>query len=567
MELLITSFRTFPYCISEIRKSIKRGITIDTVRARETYKLFQKPIIGNASFIDLKQLYMSEKSEVMLKANKIIETGDSNSFLLFSLKEMCYASESTIQQETKIHCFVDIEDFKDYGLTELECLSFGCLLCNKKASDKNFIVPSIYVPDFIPKSILGEGTFGLVLKGQDEKGNWFADKIMKKGIDINEVDISCRFKHPNILHAVKIGKDERNRLHVIYPLGEYTLNYHKFSSDHERYYFTYQICSAIAFFHKNKYYHCDIKPQNIIVFKNDDGTFYPVVSDFGWVFPIEFNQPICGSPGFASPQGWKQHPDKEPFNEPIDLYQSDLFSLGAVIYYIFFETLLIRYTSLESDYTNIFTTLKKTYETYYHEEDKKELLKYIQYMCSPSQVQRMKTYASIFSISYFKKQGWTRPIGGSIIDEKININCEIKVRDDMTIQKCLMLGYNFIDHFCSIIKAPILVKCIAFSIFCRCLEKELYIDSTITNKIRCCSVICSASCYIACNLSFNKILYKPFVVLNNNLFSEEECQYMVFKIVFSLNGILRVKTIYDVTKDVEKINSYFSKGLENCKLL
>lgn len=559
MNKLLSEFKTFPYSLPEIKKCIIENCDINIVRANATYTLFKKDINKTPTFSDLKGLYITESINYKSKADIILKE-KGKTFLDLSLTQICYASEKTILQECKYLLFIILTDLLQFDLTPITLPSFGCFLLYKKSTNKDFYIKETSIPNFKPTEILGEGTFGLVLKGVCNKGNLYADKIMKKGIDLNEIDISRRINHPNILHCLNIFKDDLDRLHLIFPLAEYTLDKHTFTSTYEKFNFIYQIASGIHFLHLNNYYHCDIKPKNILIFKNNNGSYYPVISDFGWTFPTSYIQPICGTPGYASPQGWHNHPDIYPYNQPINLLQSDIFSLGAVFYYIFFGSDLIYWKDLKLGYTNISENLITVYKKYKGDKELKEVIELINFMCQPDQQNRLSNINILFDLTYFVDQGWNKPIKGTIINKDINLDCEMSI-DNIKISKIVNTGYNFIITISEAIKAPLLTTCIAFSLFCRALEEKIYTD------IRSCSIICASSIYIACNLSYIKIDYDSLVKSQKHLFTSEELKHMTFKMVFSFYGILRVKTIYDISTDINVINNYYNKVLQNCKYL
>jgi len=120
---------------------------------------------------------------------------------------------------------------------------------------------------------LGEGEYGKVYKVERiSDGKLFAMKTYTSDTpDINEIDILCTFKHPNMLYCVDCFYDTKDGLCVILPLAEYDLQEYitqkhpsglsigKCKS------VLFQLASAVQFMHTNNIYHCDIKPQNILL--------------------------------------------------------------------------------------------------------------------------------------------------------------------------------------------------------------------------------------------------------------------------------------------------------------
>lgn len=153
---------------------------------------------------------------------------------------------------------------------------------------------------------LGEGEYGKVYKVERiSDGKLFAMKTYTSDTpDINEIDILCTFKHPNMLYCVDCFYDTKDGLCVILPLAEYDLQEYitqkhpsglsigKCKS------VLFQLASAVQFMHTNNIYHCDIKPQNILLYNNEI-----MLADFGMSFlNLQGKGMRCGTLGYASPQ-------------------------------------------------------------------------------------------------------------------------------------------------------------------------------------------------------------------------------------------------------------------------
>lgn len=209
--------------------------------------------------------------------------------------------------------------------------------------------------------VLGEGTYGKVMKATDTvTGKTVAIKTYTKGTpDYNEIDILFRFQHPNLLHGLDIAEDN-GQLMIVLPYGhsldKYLKEKHpKGLSIGKCKSILFQLASAVHFLHStSKYFHCDIKPQNIILV---DGEVK--LADFGLSYPYPQPQPhlvSCGTPKYTSIQtsrGYLQADwdplDKEPLEpknkavleieevkqalaEERDLVLADIHSLGVTLY-------------------------------------------------------------------------------------------------------------------------------------------------------------------------------------------------------------------------------------------
>jgi serine/threonine protein kinase len=136
-----------------------------------------------------------------------------------------------------------------------------------------------------------------------------------------EVRIMARLNHENILQL----KDARfidGRFVMVFPLGEESLDdrLHRRISRLTAVDFAAQMISAVAFAHSNKVLHRDIKPDNFIIFANNQIR----LTDFG-LARIEKgrgNESASGTLGYMAPEQAMGHPT----------FRSDVFALGLVLY-------------------------------------------------------------------------------------------------------------------------------------------------------------------------------------------------------------------------------------------
>ena len=143
-----------------------------------------------------------------------------------------------------------------------------------------------------------------------------------------EIRINAQLKHPNIL-PVKTADLVEGRPVVAYPLGERTLG----DRLRSRMWlptamgFMEQLLDAVAFAHDRKVIHCDIKPENLILFPDS----VLMLSDFG-LAKVTFRTLRAsgsGTVGYVAPEQAMGRPS----------FRSDVFSSGLIFYRMLSGTL------------------------------------------------------------------------------------------------------------------------------------------------------------------------------------------------------------------------------------
>ena len=199
---------------------------------------------------------------------------------------------------------------------------------------------------------MGQGTFGKIYLVQDKKNELFSMKkiILSEELDvhsvINEYKMCQKLKHPNVVKILGIYNNKLDlTTYVVYVLMEVGLTdwekeirkYNDKSleyTERELIEIIKQLSSVLSFLQRNNICHRDIKPQNILVFKNK---IYKV-ADFGEAKQIDniaknlINYSLRGTELYMSPllfNGLR--------NGQIDikhnLFKSDVYSLGLCVLY------------------------------------------------------------------------------------------------------------------------------------------------------------------------------------------------------------------------------------------
>ncbi len=177
---------------------------------------------------------------------------------------------------------------------------------------------------------LAEGGFAHVYKAMDTvEGIRVALKIPhpryvdKESLDFfrREARMAAQLDHPHIL-PLKDASFINGRLVIAFPLGSQSLDERlsKRISIPLVFDLTEQILEAVAFAHERKIIHCDLKPENMILFPDNCLR----LTDFGIAKVAQHTVRASGSGtlGYMAPEQAMGKPS----------FRSDVFSLGLIIY-------------------------------------------------------------------------------------------------------------------------------------------------------------------------------------------------------------------------------------------
>lgn len=136
-----------------------------------------------------------------------------------------------------------------------------------------------------------------------------------------EVRLIAKLDHPNIL-PLKDASFIGDHFVIVFPLGERTLadRLRKRVSTGKALDYSGQLLEGVAYAHRHRIVHCDIKPENVILFPGDRLR----LTDFGIakIAQRTIRGSGTGTVGYMAPEQAMGRPSA----------RSDVFSLGVVIY-------------------------------------------------------------------------------------------------------------------------------------------------------------------------------------------------------------------------------------------
>ena len=138
---------------------------------------------------------------------------------------------------------------------------------------------------------------------------------------VREIRYAANLSHPNIL-PLKNASFIDNHLVIVFALGEETLadRLRRRLATETAFQFAEQMLEAVAYAHDRRIIHCDIKPENMILFANNRLR----LTDFGIarVALRTLRASGSGTVGYIAPEQAVGRPS----------LRSDVFSLGLIIY-------------------------------------------------------------------------------------------------------------------------------------------------------------------------------------------------------------------------------------------
>ena len=275
-------------------------------------------------------------------------------------------------------------------------------------------IPLFNIEDYTINSKLGEGSFGIIysiFKKSEIKKEFALKKIIAKSITevttfIKEFELVYISKHPNIMEiygfCLRIFDSTTYIIYVLMEKSKYDwdkeirLNISKrnFYSEQNLINILKQLCEALIFLKNNNISHRDIKPQNVLIFKNN--TYK--LADFGEAKEIKISKKLNtlrGTELYMSPklyEGLKNN--KNDINH--DSYKSDVFSLGFCFLYAASLEVNLLYQVRDITDNNILNDIINTHLNKYYSE------KFIKIIGSMLKIDEIKRFGFNEIIEYIE---------------------------------------------------------------------------------------------------------------------------------------------------------------------
>jgi eukaryotic-like serine/threonine-protein kinase len=185
---------------------------------------------------------------------------------------------------------------------------------------------------------LGEGGMGTVFRAYDPRlGRTVALKVLKR-VDaelmsrfLQEARAQARIQHENVCRVYDTGEASGEPFIAMQFIDGLSLGRAKDEMTLEqKVMLMRQVCLAVHEAHRLGLIHRDIKPGNILVEKQDDGSFKPYIMDFGLAREVAdegqtATGAVLGTPAYMAPEQAKG--DVRSLDR-----RSDVYSLGATLY-------------------------------------------------------------------------------------------------------------------------------------------------------------------------------------------------------------------------------------------
>jgi len=222
---------------------------------------------------------------------------------------------------------------------------------------------------------LGEGSYGRVHECTLGGKEVYAVKILKKTSNeiesLFELSIMATYRHPHLSHAIKIIQDQ-NHIYVVQDVAVCDLEqFMKLGRYFDKKKWFISLLQAVKFLHSKNIIHCDIKPLNVLVFKDDTLKLTDYSHSVLTPEPNVFFRWKVGSPRYSAPEVL----DGRLWSNPIDIW-----SLGCVFYELSTKVRFLSTIPSKASDRKIVETIKSrefTRATFEDSDDRELILDYM----------------------------------------------------------------------------------------------------------------------------------------------------------------------------------------------
>ncbi|SPN79867.1 Serine/Threonine protein kinase [Cedratvirus Zaza IHUMI] len=189
---------------------------------------------------------------------------------------------------------------------------------------------------------LGQGLYGEVREATDSMGQrWAVKKFTENryGVETpSEVALTLQASHPHIIKAREYFS-EGERQYLVMELADMnlrTLVDENKPTEEESVTLLCQVLDALAYLQENRFHHCDIKPENILILQGS-----AKLADLGLC--VYGNVKLSSCQSFTSPQNyftnngmytWQIKRHSSIFAQKADYQASDIWALGVTFVYM-----------------------------------------------------------------------------------------------------------------------------------------------------------------------------------------------------------------------------------------
>jgi serine/threonine protein kinase len=279
---------------------------------------------------------------------------------------------------------------------------------------------------------IGQGAFGKVYDAtEDATGRSFAVKVSRQ-ISLTEIDGSLRLEHPNIIHARRFmlqtvapeqggQPGELEQVLVMNKCKPFDVT--QVTSGRDAMRICYEVASGLHFLHQNDFYHCDLKPDNLLVHPSTNMT---LIADLNLLGDSNASTLACGHIGWIAPENIRYYNPDVIYG--IDGKKNDVFMLGLLFSFVLSGGRML-VPHLDDDvqtYDDIVNDTENTVEAFMNEPHldwmdadigpgtRDAWTKLIIQMVT-SDVDVRFTIEDVFASEVFYEMSWNNPIPGRVI--------------------------------------------------------------------------------------------------------------------------------------------------------